>query len=412
MASSDSRSATLLAAVLSGLAAEARRVQPRTVALRRALHRRPEIGLDLPVTRDAILTELADLPLRLHLGREVSSVVGILEGGRPGPTVLLRADMDALPLQEDTAVEFRSETDGAMHACGHDTHVAMLASAARVLANHREDLGGRVLFMFQPGEEGFHGARHMISDGLLDRHGPAGLPKAAYALHISATLPSGEVHTRPGPIMAAADVLRVTVVGRGGHASAPHDAVDPVPAAAAMVGALQTMMTRKVDTHQPAVLTIARITAGTTNNIIPETAELEGTLRTMSEPVRLGLREEIRRVCRHTALAHDCTARVDIEPGYPVTVNDPAATTTLGDVATRLIGARKVATMPTPIMGAEDFAYVLERVPGALAFLGACSPGADPLGAAPNHSNRVTFDEAAMVPGVALYAGLALHHLM
>jgi hippurate hydrolase len=179
-----------------------------------------------------------------------------------------------------------------------------------------------------------------------------------------------------------------------------------------MVGALQTMLTRKVDAHQPAVLTVARITAGTTNNIIPETAELEGTLRTMSEPVRLALREEIRRVCRHTALAHDCTARIEIDPGYPVTVNDPAATTMLAGVATRLFGARKVATMPTPIMGAEDFAYVLDRVPGALAFLGACTPGADPAGVAPNHSNRVTFDESAMVPGVALYAGLALQHLL
>ncbi|WP_346179647.1 M20 metallopeptidase family protein, partial [Streptomyces cuspidosporus] len=167
---------------------------------------------------------------------------------------------------------------------------------------------GRVIFAFQPGEEGFHGARHMIDEGLLDRHGPGGRPDVASALHVSATMPSGELHTRPGPIMAAADVLRVTVTGRGGHASAPHHALDPVPAAAAMVGALQTMLTRRVDTHDPTVLTVSRITAGTTDNVIPETAELEGTLRTMSEAVRRAVHTEIERVCTHTALAHGCTA--------------------------------------------------------------------------------------------------------
>src|SRR6185437_4178400 len=220
-------------ALLAGL-----RVQARTVALRRALHRRPEVGLDLPVTRDAVLAALADLPLQVHLGRAVTSVVAVLEGSRPGPTVLLRGDMDALPLHEDTALEFASENPGAMHA-----------SAARVLADHRDDIAGRVLLMFQPGEEGFHGARYMIEEGLLDEHGR---PDAAYALHISSTVPTGELQTRAGPVMAAADVLRVTVTGRGGHASAPHDALDPVPAAAAMVGALQVALTRRIDAHHPA----------------------------------------------------------------------------------------------------------------------------------------------------------------
>jgi hippurate hydrolase len=207
------------AALLTGLHTQARSVQPRTVALRRALHRHPELGLDLPRTRDAVVAALADLPLQVHLGRSVSSVVAVLEGDRPGPTVLLRGDMDALPLAEDTGLEFASQVEGSMHACGHDTHVAMLASAARVLAERRDQLAGRVLFMFQPGEEGFHGARHMIDEGLLDRTGPAGRPEAAYALHISATLPAGEVHVRPGPLMAAADTIKVTVNGRGGHAS-------------------------------------------------------------------------------------------------------------------------------------------------------------------------------------------------
>jgi amidohydrolase len=397
--------------LLAGLGEQARRLQPRTVALRRALHRHPELGLTLPRTRDAVLADLADLPLQVHRGRSVSSVVAVLDGARPGSTVLLRADMDALPLQEDSALPFRSQVDGAMHACGHDTHVAMLATAARLLAGRRERLTGRVVLMFQPGEEGFHGARHMIDEGLLDRHGPGGRPESAYALHVSATLPSGELHTRPGPLMAAADTLRVRVTGRGGHASAPHDALDPVPAAAAMVGALQTALTRRVDAQHPAVLTITKIAAGTTNNVIPETAIMEGTLRTLSEPVRTLLHEEIRRVCRHTALAYGCSAAVEIEPGYPVTVNDEAAARRLTDVATTVLGRNRVSAMPTPIMGAEDFSYVLQRVPGALAFLGACPPRVDPTSAPPNHSNRVVFDEAAMAVGSAVYAALALDAL-
>jgi hippurate hydrolase len=208
--------------------------------------------------------------------------------------------------------------------------------------------------------------------------------------------------------MAAADVLTVTVTGRGGHASAPQDAVDPVPAAAAMVGALQTMLTRRVDAHDAVVLTIARISAGTTNNIIPETAEMEGTLRTMSEPVRRLVHEEIHRVCRHTALAHGCEAEVRISDGYPVTSNDSGETERLAGVGRRLVGEHRTIEMPDPIMGAEDFAYVLREVPGALAFLGGCPAGTDPDLAAPNHSNRVVFDESAMTTGVALYAGLAL----
>lgn len=396
---------------LAGLRSQARAVQPRTVALRRRLHRHPELGLDLPLTRDAVVTALADLPLQVHIGRAVTSVVAVLEGHRPGPTVLLRGDMDALPMPEDTGLDFASRVEGAMHACGHDTHVAMLASAARVLSERRDELAGRVLFMFQPGEEGFHGARFMIDEGLLDRSGPAGRPEAAYALHISATVPAGEIHTRPGALMAAADTVTVTVSGRGGHASAPHDALDPVPAAAAMVGALQTMLTRRVDAHQPAVLTIAHITAGTTTNVIPETAVMAGTLRTLAEPTRALVHEEIHRICTHIALAHGCTATVRIDAGYPVTVNDPDAARRVESLSAAVLGADRVATMPTPIMGAEDFSYVLNEVPGALAFLGGCPPGIDPSTAPPNHSNRVVFDESAMAAGVAIYAGLALDAL-
>ena len=363
------------------------------------------------MTRSAVLDELADLPLALHRGESCSSVVAVLEGERPGPTVLLRGDMDALPLTEQTGLGYASKIEGSMHACGHDTHTAMLASTARVLAQRRDLLAGRVLMMFQPGEEAEHGARHMISEGLLDAAGPAGTPSRAYALHISATMPSGSIQTRPGAIMGAADVLRVMVHGRGGHASAPHDALDPVPAAAAMVGALQTMLTRRINASEPAVLTIAYLRAGTTSNVIPDSAYLEGTLRTLSEQTRTYLHDQLRQVCRHTAAAYGCSARVEIEAGYPITVNDVDAAATVDRLAAEVLGGDRVTPMVGPILGSEDFSYVLNRVPGALAFLGGCPPHLNPDDAAPNHSGRVVFDEAAMVDGVAMYAAFALDAL-
>jgi hippurate hydrolase len=380
-------------------------LQPRAVALRRALHRHPEQGLHLPETQSAVLRALADLPVHVHTGHGASSVVGVIEGTKPGPTVLLRADMDALPVTEESGVPFSSELPGLMHACGH---VAMLACAARLIAERRDELAGRVLLMFQPGEEGFHGARHMLADGLLEL---AGTPERALALHITSTLDSGVVQTRPGVILASSDVLRVTVTGRGGHASAPQKAVDPVPAAAAMVGALQTMITRTLAVFDPAVLTVTRIAAGTTSNIIPETAELEGTIRALSEHTRSKVHEEVHRVCKHVAAAHGCAATVVIEHGYPVTVNDDEVSPQVIDLARRVLGEHHAEPMPDPLMGAEDFSYVLAKVPGAMAFLGACPAGHEPDTAPANHSNRAVFDESAMVHGVALYAGFALQAL-
>lgn len=391
------------------LLAAATDLQPRTVALRRALHRYPEQGLHLPRTQAAVLAELTDVPgLALSTGRSCSSVVGVLTGVRPGPTVLLRGDMDALPLSEDTGLPFASEVAGSMHACGHDTHVAMLASAARLLSARREELAGRVVLMFQPGEEGHHGARAMIEDGVLDI---AGRPVSALALHVSATVACGQVQVRPGPEMASTDTLRVTVTGRGGHASTPDQALDPVPAAAAIIGALATMVGRRISVFDPAVVTVAHLWAGTTHNIIPETAHLEGTLRCLSENTRALLREEVRRVCLHTAAAHGCTAEVEIEPGYPVTVNDAGVVDRVQGLARQLLGGHAAPPMEHPIMGAEDFAYVLAEVPGAMAFLGASPPGVDPARAAANHSNRVVFDEDVMAAGVALLAGFALGEL-
>lgn len=393
-----------------GLLSEAEKLRDRTLDFRRRLHRRPELGLQLPETQAAIVSEIADLDLDVQTGESLSSVVAVLEGAHPGPTFLLRGDMDALPMSEDTGLEFTSEIPGAMHACGHDTHVAMLAGAARVLTGRRDDIAGRVILMFQPGEEGFHGARHMLNEGLLGTV-PEAPVSGAFAIHISSTFESGTVHTRGGPFLAADDKIQITVSGRGGHASAPHHANDPIPAACEIALALQTMITRRVDVFDPAVVTIASLTAGTTHNVIPPTATLLGTMRTLSETTRAAVREHVRRIAEGIAAAHELHAEVEMTAGYPVTVNDGTVATAVRDVAEGLLGPDRVPPMDSPIMGAEDWSYVLNEVPGAMAFLGACPPGYAPGSAPPNHSNLVIFDEAALPTGVAMYAAVALNAL-
>ena len=398
--------------VLGGVLDEARAMLPETIALRRSLHRHPEVGLQLPGTQRTILDAIGDLGLQVRTGTSVTSVVAVLDGARPGPTVLLRGDMDALPLEEDTGLDFASEVDGAMHACGHDTHVAMLAGAARLLAARRQNLAGRVVFMFQPGEEGYHGARYMLEEGLLDHAAAGAAPvDAAFALHVSTQYPAGTLNLRAGPMLASGDRLSITVNGRSGHASAPYRALDPVPVACEIVQALQTMVTRRVNVFDPAVITIARIAAGTTHNIIPESAEMLGTMRTLSERNREDLRAQIVKVAEGIAAAHGATAEVEVEVGYPVTVNDAGAAELLGRVAAELVGEERVNFLADPIMGSEDFSYVLQRVPGALAFLGACPPGADPETVPPNHSRHVVFDEDSLAVGVGVYAAAALRHL-
>ncbi|WP_129668961.1 M20 metallopeptidase family protein [Phytoactinopolyspora endophytica] len=392
---------------LAALMPEADAAQERTVAFRRKLHQNPEIGLDLPVTRQAVLDEIADLGLTLRLSETTSAVVAELDGAQPGPTLILRGDMDALPLQEDTGLPFASAVEGAMHACGHDTHVAMLAGAARLLAARREELAGRVLLFFQPGEESYHGARYALEEGLLDDTDVIG----AFALHISSQFESGTINVRSGPILAAADTFRVVLTGRGGHASAPHAANDPVPAACEIVTAVQTVLSRRISTFDPAVLTVARIAAGTTSNIIPASAEMEGTIRSFSEETRDDIHTRLRTVVSGIAAAHELTADVDITPGYPVTVNDETFTDRVRGVASAVVGADRVVDIENPLMGAEDFSYVLAKYPGAMAFLGACPEGVDPDLAAPNHSNLVVFDERSLASGVATYAGVALDSL-
>jgi hippurate hydrolase len=311
--------------------------------------------------------------------------------------------MDALPLREDTGLDFASGIEGAMHACGHDTHVAMLAGAARALSAQREKLNGTVVFMFQPGEEGWHGAKYMLEDGLLDDP----RPHAAFALHISPNMPAGLFASRTGPLLASADEFEVKVTGKGGHGAMPHETIDPVPIAAEMVLALQTLVSRKTPPHESAVITVGKIESGTTDNVIPETAILLGTIRTLDERIRTLLHEGIVRVATHVALAHAAKAEVEISPGFPVTVCDGRIVDLAERTATALFGEHAWRTMPTPMMGAEDFSYVLQQMPGAMAFLGAVPEGGDFHSCCGLHSNRMVLDERVMARGVAMHCAMA-----
>jgi hippurate hydrolase len=393
------------------LLADAARILPGVVDVRRHIHREPELGLELPRTQAVVLDALAGLPAVVTTGTRQSSVVVDIEGTGTAPkggprTVLLRADMDALPMPENTGLEFASEVAGVMHSCGHDAHTAMLVGAAGLLAARRAEFAGTVRLAFQPGEEGFGGARLLLEEGVLE----PGV-EAVFALHVSPNLPSGALWTRPGPLMASADRISIVIRGRGGHASTPHLANDPMPVAAEVVQALQTFVTRRVNAFDPVVITIAKIRAGTTDNVIPEDVKMMGTLRAVSESGRRHAIAGIERVVRGIAAAHDMDADVDVHAGYPVTVNDARATTFVQRVAEALLGHAHVGTMPAPVMGSEDFSYLLQQRPGALSFLGACPPETSPARAPACHSNRMVIDEEAMRCGIAMHAALALEYL-
>jgi amidohydrolase len=379
-----------------------RAMLPEMVALRRAIHEEPELGLNTPLTTAKIKAALAGLPLEIREGPSTTGIVARLPGPANGRTVLLRADMDALPMREDTGLSFASRREGAMHACGHDSHVAMLAGAAKALCARREQLAGSVLFMFQPGEEGHHGARFMLADGLLDP-----LPDAAFALHVWPNFPAGVFAGRPGPLLAAADKILISIVGKGGHASQPHLTIDPIPVACEIVTALQALVTRRIPAFDPVVITIARITSGTTNNVIPETAELEGTIRSFSETSRTLAHEGVHRVASNIAAAHTASADVQIIPGFPVTLCDSRAVALAKEAAERVFGAGGWQTIANPVMGAEDFSYVLQKVPGAMLFLGAVPEGGDPKTCCGLHSNRMMLDESVMAQGAAMHCAIA-----
>lgn len=394
---------------MSSLLDDARGQADDLVALRREFHRDPELGLELPRTQERVLRELDGLPLEITLGRPgLGSVAAVLRGGGAGGgerSVLLRADMDGLPVTEQSGLDFAATT-GTMHACGHDLHTTMLIGAARLLASRRDELDGDVILMFQPGEEGYDGAGHMIADGVLDVAGPR--PEAAFFMHVtSSTVPSGVVALRPGPMMSAADTLHVSVIGTGGHASSPHRAQDPVAVTAEIITALQTLVTRQFDVFDPVVVTVGNLHAGTQHNIIPERAEFQATVRSFSAAHQAAMSEKAVRLVRGIAEAHGLRAEVEYESLYPVTVNDPGMTDLMGATAAELLGEPAAMIMPNPHTGSEDFSRVLDAVPGAMAFLGACAPGADPDAAPFNHSPFAHFDEAVLPTGAALYASLA-----
>jgi hippurate hydrolase len=383
--------------------------------LRRAIHAEPEIGLHLPLTQEKIVAALDGLPLEITLGSALSSVTAVLRGGANGaagggPVVLLRADMDALPVTERTGLDFASRIDGTMHACGHDLHSAMLVGAARLLSERRADLPGSVVFMFQPGEEGHGGARFMIEEGVLDAAGKRAV--AAYALHVaSAELRAGVFSTRGGPMMAAAEALGITVHGRGGHGSQPHHAADPIPAACEIVTALQVMVTRTFDIFDPVVVTVGSFHAGTTNNVIPDEARLQVTIRSFSPASRALVRESAVRLVHDIASAHGLTATTEFEGSYPVTVNDRPEARFAADVVADLLGEDRFLPQGNPMAGAEDFSYVLEQVPGAFVMLGACPPLVDPDTAPFNHSAFAVFDDMVLADGAALFTELAMRRM-
>lgn len=385
------------------------------VALRRELHRHPELGTQLPRTQAAVLHALSGTPgLELSTGKGLDSVTAVLRGaaplpaGRVRPVVLLRGDMDALPVQEATGVPYASEEDGRMHACGHDLHTSGLVGALRYLAARRDELVADVVGMFQPAEESDGGARPMIAEGLLTAAGRR--VDAAYALHVqSSQLPHGVFASRPGTHSASCDDLIVTVIGSGGHGSAPHRAQDPVPVAAEMVLALQTLVTRRFDAlREPVVATVGSITAGTAANIIPDTARVAITLRSFSAQARSRLLPAVRDMVTHVAAAHGMQVRLEVDCDYPVTVNDPEHVDVVRSVVTELFGPDAYQESPEPGAGSEDFSFVLQEVPGAYLDLGAAPPDVDPATAPSGHSPLAVFDDAVLARSIRLLAELAL----
>ena len=373
----------------------------KIVALRRDIHREPELGFDTSKTADKVLAAIEGLPLEVETGVAQNGIVATLRGEGEGPTVALRADMDALPIIEETDLPFASETEGKMHACGHDGHTSMLVGAAHALSqdSSRRRLNGTVKFVFQPAEEGGGGGRVMVEEGVAEG------VESIFALHLWPGLPFGTVATKAGPIMAAADGFEMEIRGSGGHGAMPHLTTDAIVIAAQVVTALQTVVAREVDPVEPAVLTIGEIGAGTAFNIIPEKARIGGTVRTLNADLRRRMPERIEEVARGVAGGMRGDAELDYRFSYPVTVNDAGAFERALGVAGELFGEESVLRLPNPSMGGEDFAFFLEKVPGAFVWLGV---GEDVSGL---HTPRFAFDEEILPRGSALLAALALESL-
>jgi amidohydrolase len=382
----------------------ARAIAESVVADRRAIHRRPEVAFQEHETAALVESRLRALGIPVRTGVGGTGVVGLIEGARPGRTVLLRADMDALPIQEESTAEYVSATPGVMHACGHDAHTAILVGAARLLNERRAELSGCVKLMFQPAEEGGAGALRMIEDGLL-QDPPV---DAAFMLHVAHALPAGRVATAPGPVLAGANSFTITVEGRGGHAARPHIAIDPVVVAAHVVTALQTLVSREAPPDRAAVVTLGSLQAGTASNVIPDRAVLKGTIRAYDPDLMKELERRLEEIAGGVAAAMRASARVEFHMHYPPTVNDAAMAELLAGAGRTALGPEAVG-VTEPVMAAEDFSFVLERVPGAMLSLGVRAPEwQEPR---PVHTPRFDVDESALPVGVACMASVAMEFL-
>lgn len=373
------------------------------VKLRRDLHRFPELGNDLPRTQQRVLKELEGLPLEISLGSSLTSITAVLRGGKPGKTVLLRGDMDGLPVQEDNDLDYKSENNN-MHACGHDLHTAGLVGAARLLCDRKDELEGNVVFMFQPGEEGPGGAKPMIDEGVLDASGERA--SAAFGIHV---MPGeqGVFFLRGGTAMAGSNCLSVTMHGMGGHGSQPHNTLDPVAPLVEFCQALQTMVTRRFSVFDPIVVSTTVLRAGEAYNVIPPNATMKATVRTLSKDSWTLFNSAVRELACSIAAGHGCTAEVNFETTYPVSVNDHAEADNAAETLSSLFGKDRVVIADDPLMGSEDFSYVLDQVPGAFIFLQATPPEIDPETAEVNHSPKVLFDDAVLADQSAALAALA-----
>lgn len=376
---------------------------PALVALRHDLHAHPETGFQEHATAERVLHELRRIPgLAIQTGIAGTGIVATLEPDRPGPCLALRADLDALPMTEETGLPYASTRPGVAHACGHDGHTACLVGAAWVLAELRDALPGPVRFIFQPAEEGGGGGRVMCEAGVLDHPRVS----AAFALHGWPSLPVGTLGVRSGPAMAATDALDITVAGVGTHAASPQLGIDPIVAAAHVVTALQTVVSRRLPPYEPAIVTIGRIEGGSARNVIPDRVTLSGTLRTMTSAARATAKDAIRQIAGQTAAAHGATAEVVFTEGYPVLVNDTGLAEYLRSVARSELGDDVVREVPLSL-GGEDFAYFGERVPAVMWRLGVGGSATDPL--IPLHSSRFDFADAAIPIGVRLHCAAVLN---
>jgi amidohydrolase len=366
--------------------------QQDIVALRRDFHEHPELGFEEVRTSGIVADRLRALGLEVKTGVGVTGVVGILKGGKPGPVVLVRADMDALPVDEKNDLQWKSSIAGKMHACGHDAHTATALTVARLLVAEKEDLAGTVMFMFQPAEEGLGGAGRMMDDGLLDDP----KPDFALALHVWSDIEAGKVATRVGPLMASADTFRARIIGKGGHGAMPHQTIDPVVIASQIVLGLQTTISRNISPLQPAVVTVGKVWAGSAFNVIPNEALIEGTVRAFDETVRSTLQRRCREIVEELPRAFGAHGEFEYEVGFPATVNEARMTDVVRRAAASVVGEENVLEFE-PTMGAEDFSLVLQKVPGCYFFVGGRNPDIDAV--YPHHHERFNIDEGALEIG-------------